>query len=480
MSFLFHDYETFGADPKADRPAQFAAIRTDEEFNPVGEPVSVFLKPDRDLLPDPIACLVTGLTPQDCDRQGIPEPAFFAEIHAQMAEPGTCTLGFNSIRFDDEFTRFGFWRNFFDPYAREWQNGNSRFDLIDVARMCYALRPDGIEWPEHEPGKPSFRLEHLAQANRLVHANAHEALSDVSATIGLARLIRARQRRLFDFLFGLRDKRRAATLLDWAHRTPVLHSSSRFPAERGATTIVLPIAPHPVQQNGIIVFDLATDPDELLALPADEIRDRVFVDRASLPEGVARIPLKLVHVNKAPALAPLSVLAGVDVARIGLEPERCLRHAARLQAAGPELATKVRDVFGAATEYPGQDPESALYGGFLGRHDQALVQRVRQSPPESWRELESAFNDPRLRELLFRYRARHAPQLLDEGERARWQAFRIARLRDGRDGADRTIDARLAQVAACRERDGLSPAQKAVLDSVEDWIHAVARTVPAA
>lgn len=480
MSFLFHDYETFGADPRADRPAQFAALRTDDAFNIIGEPVSLFLKPDPDLLPDPVACLVTGLTPQDCDRQGIPEPAFFAEIHAQMAEPKTCTLGFNSIRFDDEFTRFGFWRNFFDPYAREWQGGNSRFDLIDVARMCYALRPEGIEWPEHEPGKPSFRLEHIAQANRLVQTRAHEALSDVEATIGLARLIRRCQPRLFDFLLGLRDKRRAATLLDWAHRTPVLHSSSRFPAERGATTIVVPIAQHPVQQNGVIVFDLATDPDDLLDLSADEIRDRVFVDRASLPEGVTRIPLKLVHTNKAPALAPLSVLAGVDVARIGLEPERCLRHAARIQAAGPELASKVRDVFGGVPAFPEQDAEGALYGGFVSGRDAALLPRVRQSAPEAWRELESAFTDPRLRELLFRYRARHAPHLLDAAEQARWQSFRIARLRSGRDGVERTIEGRLAQVAACRERTDLTGEKHRVLDAVDAWIRGVAATVPAA
>jgi len=477
MSFLFHDYETFGPDPKRDRPAQFAAIRTDDQLNPIGEPISIHMKPDPDLLPDPIAVLITGITPQHADRLGLTEPQFFADISEQMMVPKTCTLGFNSIRFDDEVTRFGFWRNFFEPYAREWQGGNSRFDLIDVARMCYALRPEGIEWPEHEPGKPSFRLEHLASANRLTHTHAHDALSDVEATIGLARLIRTQQRRLFDFLLTLRDKRCAAGHLDWAHRTPVLHTSSRIPAERGATTMVLPIAQHVLQSNAVIVYDLMTDPEDLLALPAEDIRERVFVDRASLPEDVTRIPLKLVHTNKAPALAPLSVLAGVDTARIGLDPELCLRHAARLQSAGPALAEKVRDVFAVDGDWPDQDVESALYGGFVPPQDQALATSLRRSAPDAWAGIESKFRDKRLRELAFRYRARHAPHLLTAAEAARYESWRRDRLIDGRMDPHRTVAARLAQVAECRLRPDITPTQSELLDAVEQWIHGVAGTV---
>ncbi len=474
MSFLFHDYETFGADPKRDRPSQFAALRTDDSFRIIGEPISIFLKPDRDILPDPVACLITGITPQQADRDGLDEPHFFAEVHEQMSVPKTCTLGFNSIRFDDEFTRFGFWRNFFDPYAREWQGGNSRFDLIDVARMCYALRPQGIEWPEHETGKPSFRLEHLATANRLTHSHAHEALSDVEATIGLARLIRQHQPKLFDFLFGLRDKRRAGSLLDWVNREPVLHSSSRFPAERGATSIVMPLAQHPVQSNGVIVFDLMTDPAELLGLPADEIRDRVFVERAALPEGIERIPLKLVHLNKAPALAPMSVLAGVDCGRIGLDVARCEEHARRLKEAGPELTEKMRRVFAQETAFPTQDAEQALYAGFVPPHDQALLAQVRRSAPEAWPVLQGQFKDARLAELLFRHRARYAPHLLDDADRVRWQSWRRTVLIDGGEFPERTIAGRLAQIESHRLRTDLPQGGQMILDALEQWIRQVA------
>ncbi|AVP99077.1 exodeoxyribonuclease I [Ahniella affigens] len=472
-SFLFHDYETFGADPKLDRPAQFAAIRTNADFEPIDEPVSILMKPVLDCLPDPVSCLITGLTPQRAEQEGLDEPAFFAEVHQQMITPRTCTLGFNSIRFDDEFTRHGFFRNFYEPYAREWQGGNSRFDLLDLTRMCYALRPEGIEWPEHAPGKPSFKLEHLARANRLTHSHAHEALSDVEATIGLCRLIRTHQPRLFDFLFELRDKRRAGALLDWAKRTPVLHSSSRIPAERGATTIVIPLAQHPVLPNGVIVFDLMSDPTDLLDLDIDDIRDRVFVDRNALPEDVSRIPLKVVHLNKAPALAPLSVLNGVNTHRIGLDPDRCARHALRLQAAEVSLASKVRDVFAPLADYPKQDAEAALYDGFLAQADQALLPKIRRAAPEALQELAQGLKDARLKELVFRFRARHAAYTLSPAEASTWQRFLNTRLYDAPDRPERSLPARLTQIAAMRHNPELRPQDVPILDAVEQWLRAL-------
>jgi len=161
-SFYWHDYETFGVDPCRDRPAQFAGQRTNRDLEPIGEPLVVYCKPARDVLPSPMSCLITGITPQRAERDGLIEAEFAARLHEELAEPGTCAAGFNSIRFDDEFTRNLLYRNFYDPYAREWENGNSRWDIIDLARMCYALRPAGVEWPRHADGAASFRLEDLS------------------------------------------------------------------------------------------------------------------------------------------------------------------------------------------------------------------------------------------------------------------------------------------------------------------------------
>ena len=466
-TFFWHDYETTGADPRRDRPAQFAGIRTNLDLQVIGDPVMLYCKPAPDVLPHPEACLITGITPQLAEREGRIEAEFAAIVHDELAAPGTCGVGYNSLRFDDEFTRHLLYRNFHDPYEREWKAGNSRWDLIDLARMCYALRPQGIEWPLHDDGTPSFRLEHLAAANRLKQDRAHDALSDVEALIGLARLIRTQQPRLFDFHFELRRKQRAFQLLDVAHRTPVVHVSSRYPASRGCLAIVVPLAIHPQQANGVIVYDLDVDPTALLELDADEIADRVFVARADLPEDVERIPLKLVHANRSPALAPLSVLKDIDHARIGLDLERALRHLDMLNNADG-LAAKMQAVFAAqASREPSADPELALYSGFLPDADKNRLREVRRTPSELLGSPSLGFTDPRYAELLFRYRARNWPHSLSHEETARWQAFRQRRLTTETAPTTLTLDQYFALIA--QKRAEVDPTKLPLLDALEDW-----------
>lgn len=470
-TFFWHDYETGGADPRRDRPTQFAGLRTTLELEPVGEPVTFFCKPAPDILPHPDAVLLTHITPQECERNGLAEADFAGRVLEELGAPGTCGVGFNSLRFDDEFTRNLLYRNFHDPYAREWENGNSRWDLIDLVRLCYALRPEGVEWPRRDDGSPSFRLEHLAAANHLTQTRAHDAVSDVETLISLARLVRVRQPRLFDYYFGLRRKQAVFELLDLARMAPVLHVSSRYAAERGCIALVAPIAAHPRQPNGVIVVDLDADPAPLLALDADAIADRVFTPRADLPDGVERVPLKVVHANKSPALAPLSALRGVDTARIGLDVERGLVHLERLRAA-EGIAAKVRTVFsrGGDDDAP-VDPELALYRGFASDVDRRLLAEVRRTPPEELGRRRFAFRDARFAELLFRYRARNWPETLDAEERARWQTFRARRLTVETDLAGLTLDAYFARVAALRAEPGRD---LALLDQLDAWGHRIA------
>ncbi len=426
-TFYWHDYETFGTNPRSDRPAQFAGQRTDAELSPIGEPLVIYCQPTADYLPHPEACLVTGITPQIAQSRGVSEPEFAAAIHDQLATPGTCTAGYNSIRFDDEVSRHLFYRNFFEPYAREWQHGNSRWDLIDVMRLCYALRPAGIEWPSRPDGAPSFRLEDLTAANGLDHQSAHDALSDVAATIALARRLRSAQPRLFDYCLRLRDKRFARQQLDFLRLQPVLHASGKFHSERGGLAMAVPLCEHPSNRNGIVVYDLNEPPEPLLKQDAETIRSRVFVRSADLADGISRIPLKTIHVNRAPVLAPLSVLKGVDAARIQLNLEACQRHLEQIRQADG-LASKVREVFSATFDEPDRDADGALYDGLIAPSDQQLARQWRSSGADALRELSDQFQDPRLRELAWRYRARWLPDALNEHERTRWQQQRGERL----------------------------------------------------
>lgn len=429
-SFLWHDYETFGADPRRDRPSQFAAIRTDADFREIGEPVTLYCRPADDYLPHPQACLITGITPQQAQRRGLPESEFAGHINVLMSEPGTCVLGYNSLRFDDEVSRHLFYRNFLDPYAREWQNGNSRWDLIDAVRAFQALRPEGIEWPRRDDGAPSFKLEHLTGANGIEHVGAHDALADVRATIALARLLKARNVKLFDYLLRLRSKREVAKLLDVPSRKPVLHISRRYPASRGCAALVVPLAEHPTNPNGVIVYDLSVDPAPLLSLSDEAIRERVFVGAEELAEGEARIPLKVIHVNKSPVVLPIAAVSDEVAKRVGLDRELCERHWQAL-CANAEAGRKATAVFAAASTEGPHDPDLMLYsGGFFSPADRQEMQRVRDTDPWQLGETSFAFQDPRLEEMLFRYRARSYPDTLSAEEQAQWEAYRWARMND--------------------------------------------------
>ncbi len=469
QTFFWHDYETSGADPRRDRPLQFAGIRTNTELEIIDSPVMFYGRPPRDTVPHPDACLITGITPQQAEREGVNEAEFAARVHEQLAAPGTCTVGYNSLRFDDEFTRHMLYRNFYDPYAREWENGNSRWDLIDLARICHALRPEGIVWPERDDGTPSFRLEHLASANHLEQEHAHDALSDVRALIGLARLIRVRQPRLWDWYYALRRKQKVFELLDVVNMTPLVHVSSRYPASRRCLTVIVPLAQHPSRPGEIIVYDLAADPAEWLELDEDAIADRIFTSRADLPEGVTRIALRTVRANHVPALAPLSVLQDVDAQRLSLDLDSCLRHRDTLRAAA-DLVEKVRRVFAHASALPpAEDPELALYGGsFLSGAERRVLAQVRATPPGQLRELSTNFQDPRYVELLFRYRARNWPQTLDSEETTRWEAFRTARLTRRTALTGLTLDDYFARITQLRSEPAAQD-KLALLDQLQDW-----------
>ena len=436
FSFFWHDYETFGRVPRRDRPAQFAGVRTDAELNELGDPVMLYCRPSPDTLPDPESCLLTGITPQHCLAHGVPERDFAAAVLAALGEPGTVGVGYNTIRFDDEVTRHLFWRNLIDPYGREWQNGCGRWDLLDVLRCTWALRPEGIEWPRHEDGRVSFKLEHLTRANGLAHEAAHDALSDVRATIALARLVRQRQPRLFDFCLKLRSKQ--AVWDEIGVNRPFLHVSGMYPAERGCLGLVWPLAPHPTNKNELICWDLAHDPAELLSQDAATLRQRLFSRPADLPEGVTRLPVKTIHANKSPVvIANLKTLPEAQAQRWQIDIAQGLRHARWALEHQAELsALPWRQVF----ERPAQpqaaapDVDEDLYGGFIAPADRRSLERLRTLDGQHLAGKRPAFEDSRLDELLFRYRARHWPDTLNAEEHMRWQQLRANRLHQGLGG----------------------------------------------
>lgn len=461
-TFLWHDYETFGLNPRRERPAQFAGIRTDADLNQIGEPVMLYCQPANDYLPDPDACLLTGITPQVCLERGVPEHEFAARIEALLAEPGTIGVGYNSIRFDDEVTRHLFWRNLIDPYAREWQNDCGRWDIQDVVRMAYALRPNGIIWPRkaddrkpHDPAatRPSFKLEDLARANGLLHEAAHDALSDVLATIALARLIRTAQPKLFEFCLSLHKKDRVAAELGFPtsqqSAQPFLHVSGMFSTEQGCLAVMWPLATHPSNKNELLAWDLSHDPSELPLLNIDTLRQRLFTKQSELPDGVQRLPIKSVHLNKSPMVVKnLKTLTdamadqwGIDIAAALANAEKA-RDLPDMSAIWPELFNRPKMTT--------PDLDEDLYGGFIAHADRRRLNQLRELSPAELAVSRVGFDDDRLAESVFRYRARNFAQTLSAEDTQRWQAHCASRLLEGLGGV-RNVDAFFARIDVLSE-----------------------------
>lgn len=471
-TLYWHDYETWGEVPSQDRPSQFAGIRTDENLNILGDPLMIYCQPPPDSLPKPEACLVTGITPQLAQEKGLPECEFVAAIAAELGAPGTCGVGYNSIRFDDEVTRYALYRNFYDPYEREWRNGNSRWDIIDMVRMTRALRPEGINWPNYEDGKPCFKLEELTRANGLNHEAAHDALSDVHATIAMARLIKEKQPKLYQYAYRLRDKRFANSLVDIDSHKPLLHISSMFSSEQGNCALMLPLAMHPKNRNSVVAFNLASDPTDLLNLGVEELRERLYVKTQDLPEGTERLALKEIHLNKTPMILPPNMLDDASTKRLGIDKAGCEKNWQTLAnltlAERNQLQQKLFQLYGDRPFEPKTDPDQMLYDGFFDDADKKLMLRIRKLEGEQLAAENFDFKDSRLPELLFRYRARNFPESLSQEEQASWQTFCHRRFTDPAMGASITWEQLQARLATLRAGD-LNPRQQQILNDLASY-----------
>lgn len=437
-SIFWYDYETTGINPRSDRPLQMAGIRTDLDLNEIAAPVNLHCQPSDDILPHPMACMITGITPQRLAQSGLGEAEFMTRVHAELAAPGTCGAGYNTLRFDDEMTRYSLYRNFFDPYAREWQGGNSRWDLIDIMRTAYALRPEGIEWPQRE-GKVSLKLELLTAANGLEHGQAHDALSDVRATIAMARLVRDRQPRLYQWLFELRSKHKVMDQIRLLQ--PLVHISGRFSAARHYLGVVLPLAWHPRNRNALIVCDLQHAPEALWNETAESLRSRLYSRHEDLPAGQLPVPLKLIQVNRCPVLAPLNVLRPENIQRLQLDLPLYQARAEALREHQALWQTSLESIYGEENFGANPDPEQQLYDGFIGDRDRRLCEQVRLAEPQALAGSNWMFDDARLPELLWRYRARNFPDTLAPAEQQAWLEFCRLRLSDPAAGAPLTLSA---------------------------------------
>jgi len=469
-TFFWFDFETFGVNPAKDKPSQFAGIRTDYDFNIIDDPINIYCKPSNDFIPHPEACLITGITPQKAMQKGLCEKDFFHEIQLQISEPNTCNVGYNNIRFDDEVIRHGFYRNFYDAYAREWQNGNSRWDIIDLLRMTHALRPEGIEWSTDDDGVVSFRLELLSKANGIEHQDAHDALADVYATINMAKLVKQKQPKLYDYLLSLKDKRLVSAEIDVVNHKPFVHCSGMLGNLHQYTGIMMPLMQHPINKNSVICIDLTRSIEDLKELTQEQISERIFTRQDELAEGVQRLAIKEVHYNKCPAVAPLSVMNQECQKRLNINLSECLDRAQQLEGFIKPFLMKLQDIYTNKKFAQITNPDHALYsGGFFGTQDKNKMLQIRKS---NWQELAGSnfqFTDKRLQELLFRYRARNSIDSLNESELKRWNSLRKSQFTTHEDGST-LIYSEFKQIMASLKNKGRD---NFILDQLEEYVEGI-------
>lgn len=433
MTFYFYDLETSGFNAREARIMQFAGQRTDEDLKPIGEPHNVLVKITPDILPDPEAILVTGITPQKTIQDGITEAEFLKLFHSEISVPNTIFVGFNSVRFDDEFIRFTNYRNFYDPYEWQWQDGRSRWDIMDLARITRALRPAGIEWPFDSEGKPANRLGMLAAVNKLEHTNAHDALSDVMATIGVANLIKTKQPKLFDYMLKIRDKKEVQKLSGSGN--PFVYCSGRYSADFEKTTIVNTVALHPTQSGSAFVYNLREDPKPFIELSPNELAD--LMKKWKFAEGELRLPVKQLQFNKCPAIAPLGVLDADTKVRLNINDDIISSNLETLRSA-KDFGDKIKEAVRINEKQKQsellidvQDVDAQLYDGFFADSDKSKMRTVRSANVDKLADLHLDFADDRLTKLLLLYKARQFPKSLSERDQQDWEEYRTKRLFDG-------------------------------------------------
>jgi exodeoxyribonuclease-1 len=471
-SFFFYDLETTGVTPFGGRIMQFAGRRTDLELKPVGEPVNVLIKQTEDILPDPDAVMITGITPQAANADGITEVEFLRQFGAEVATPGTIFVGFNTIRFDDEFMRILHYRNFYDPYEWQWQDGRSKWDLLDVVRMTRALRPEGIEWPFDAAGKASNRLELLTGLNNLDHAHAHDALSDVDATIAVARLIRNKQTKLFDYLLSIRDKRKVADIVESGQ--PFVYTSGKYPSEFEKTTVAYAICNHPKKQ-GSLVYDLRHDPTQYKDMTAEQLAEKW---RWKKDSEEPRLPVKTIQYNRCPAVAPLGVLKEeATQERLAIDLPQIQKHLAQLKQMPDfeQRLLKACDILEQRTQTSlvstDKDVDDSIYEGFFDNQDKQAMRVVRAAQPEELGDLGLDFRDNRLTALLPLYKARNFPKTLTSEERIEWEQHCERKLlAGGQHSKMAQFYNRLQQIAT---RDNLTSHQEYLLEELRLYAESI-------
>lgn len=505
---FYHDYETSGADTKRDRPVQFAGIRVDESLNTVDVFDSIYCKLPDDVLPHPMAFVVTQMMIDEVQELGMPEFEFAHQVLNQLGRSNTTSLGYNTIAFDDEMTRNLFHRNLINPYEREWKNGNSRWDLINVVRMAAAIfsgkiYEDGsniFNVPLNDDGKKSFRLEDLSVANGIEHENAHDALSDVYATIGMAKIINDKEPEFFSLLESRKSKNLVSEDFINSKPEPILLCSSFFGGERSYVSFVIPLCVSSKNKNEVYCVKLESKQDiaNLIDFTVEDITKLIFEKSDVLKEnGLTRPALTTVRINACPVYLTTNDIKNIYpdtesreafYKSINVNTED-LAEAYRLYRSNIDiLVEKARGVFDSQNfeSNPDEDVDLTIYSGGFPSNEETMLKNSFNNDLKIAKNDEDRLNvfnryleksSGKIKEQIFRVAFRSYPDVaVNLGEKAvkKWHNHCYERINGESDAVGLNYESFLVAVEEIRANEKYSdPLFEEILSKLEVYAKAL-------
>ncbi|MDT8318567.1 MAG: exonuclease domain-containing protein [bacterium] len=469
-TYLFYDLETTGLNKCFDQILQFAAIRTDMNFNEL-ERYTTYIQLRPDVIYSPGAMITNRISIFE-SMSGLCEYEAIKEIHRLLNQPGTISLGYNSLKFDDEFLRFSFHRNLFPPYTHQYADGCYRMDILPVTACYFLFKNDIMKWPEID-GAPTLKLEHLSEANRLARGPAHNALVDVEATIALARLL-AEEEDMWKYLTGYfqkkEDMRRLAVLPPFFGDDGSIGSETeswglvigtRYGYERRYQIPVLSLGSSIPYSNQTLWLRL--DNPGLRETTLETIEESTWVVRKKYGEADFILP------------PSKRFLANLDAERLAIVDEN------------REWLRENRGILSAIVDYyrsyeypeiPDLDADAALYQmGFPDPSDQNLCSRFHSALPKDRARFIEQFKKPEYKILAGRILCRNAPS---NCEPSVLEAFEHRRLRSILEGDEPLVDYKgevqgsysdaLDEIDEIRSERTLDEEQLQLLDELETYL----------
>jgi len=465
-TYLFYDLETTGRSKCFDQVLQFAAIRTDLELNEL-ERHSIHIKLNPDVIPDPEAILIHRI-PIAAMLQGEAEINAISQIHALLNTPGTLSGGYNTLGFDDEFLRFLFHRNLLPPYTHQWANGCGRFDLYPLTQLYHLYHPECMQWPTNPEGKISLKLELLSKANQLAEGPAHQAMTDVEATLALARIfLKNKEMWIYsmDFFNKEVEQKRREKITATLETTYGKYQLALLVGKAGSSDFfqypVLALGSHQHYKNQTLWLRL--DKPELATTTSDLLAETTWVARQKAGETFL---LPFSGRFKQHITAERSIITEKNLTWLGQN--------------GP-LLQEIQQYY-QHYKYPeilNLDVDADLYvKGFLTREEEQLCIQFHTAPEQKKAAVAERFQNPRLQEIAARIMGRYYPQYLTSGLAKKFAAYmqRVTSpqeetaLIDWRGEKRLTAELALQNMATLREIPHLGETALQLLDDLEQYI----------